>query len=494
MNASTRSEPLPVSVLGVTFDPVTISEAVCRVERMIASGQPHYIATANVDFVVQAQRDLELRRILFDADLVLCDGTPLVWASRWLGNPLPERCAGADVVPELIRVSAGKGYRIFLLGASPQAAEKAVECLRLQHPNLRIAGHYSPPFKPLLEMDHVEIHRRVRAANPDVLLVAFGCPKQEKWIAMNYQSLGVPVCIGVGATIDFLGGCMKRAPIWMQRSGTEWIFRLAQEPRRLFKRYALDLVSFGTGILRQLWSLRRRAGRSAGQTCSASLRTNGWQHLAVPARFDAAAIERSSRLLHAVLVDHRHCLLEMDAVRWIDSAGVACLARLQRDLRRQGRCLILLSPPRTVLKTLQFMGLTELFFIADDLESARRIRAAQAQEQASAVQGASPIYWQGEITVRNADEVLRETRASSESLPEVQIDLSRVRYLDSTGAGLMARLSAWSQQSGQRLVFSGASSAVRNVLRCSRMESLLAAPLPARTAEAQLVLQQQGSN
>jgi N-acetylglucosaminyldiphosphoundecaprenol N-acetyl-beta-D-mannosaminyltransferase len=496
-SASVRSEPLPVSILGVAFDSVTMTETVSRMESMIGSRQPHYVATANVDFVVQARRDLELRRILFDADLVLCDGTPLVWASRWLGNPLPERCAGADVVPELIRVSARKGYRLFLLGASPEAAERAVARLQDQYPGLQIAGHYSPPFKPLLEMDHAEIHRRVKAANPDVLLVAFGCPKQEKWIAMNYESLGVPVCIGVGATIDFLGGCMKRAPVWMQRSGTEWLFRLAQEPRRLFKRYAFDLAFFGTGILRQLWTLRQRGQKNAAHHCTAASRTNGWQHIQLPPRFDFKAVERSRTLLNAIDVNHRHCVLEMESVRWIDSTGLAILTQLQKRLRRQGRCLILLAPQRAILQTFRSMGLSELFVVAKDLEHARRIRAAQAQEQSAAVQGSSPIVWQGEITVRNAEEVLRETQARSWTLPEVRVDLSRVRYIDSTGAGVMVRLSAWMQKSGQRLVFSGASSAVQNVLRCSRMESLLAAPLPTASAtrsSRELFLSHQSSN
>ena len=200
-----RKTLTPVCILGVPFDHITISQTIRAIEQMIATRRPHYIATANVDFLVQSLDDDELRQILVDADLILCDGTPLVWVSRWLGNPLPERVAGADLVPQLLATAADKGYRVFFLGGKPEVAARAVERLRAKYPEIEIAGHYSPPFAPLEKMDHEEIGRRIREAQPDILLVSFGCPKAEKWISMNYQSLGVPVSMGVGATIDFLG-------------------------------------------------------------------------------------------------------------------------------------------------------------------------------------------------------------------------------------------------------------------------------------------------
>ena len=248
----------PIAILGVPFDNVTTRGAIELIETMIQSDRPHYLVTANVDFLVQAQSDIELRRIFFDADLVLCDGTPLLWASKLLGNPLPERVAGADLVPLLIRQSELKGYRIFFLGATPESAAKAVDNMRQQFPALNIAGFYSPPFNKLLEMDHDEIRRRILEARPHLLFVSFGCPKQEKWIAMHYRSLGVPVAVGVGATIDFLAGQVRRAPMWMRRGGVEWIYRMAQEPRRLAGRYFKDLRVFGTSMVRQWWRLGRK--------------------------------------------------------------------------------------------------------------------------------------------------------------------------------------------------------------------------------------------
>src|SRR5436190_22372632 len=142
-----KSDPLtnssmaaPVAILGVPFDSVTTAETIEIISRMIESGEPHYLATANVDFLVQASEDVELRRILFDAHLVLCDGTPLVWASKLLGNGLPERVAGSDIAPLLMKVAAEKGYRPFFLGATPDAIETAVQKVQKQYPNLKIAG------------------------------------------------------------------------------------------------------------------------------------------------------------------------------------------------------------------------------------------------------------------------------------------------------------------------------------------------------------------
>src|SRR5579872_1673052 len=161
----------PVAILGVPFDHVTTQDAVALVERMVASRRPHYFVTANVDFLVQARGDVELRRILFDAHLVLCDGTPLLWASRLLGNPLPERVAGSDLVPLLVRMAAEKHHRLFFLGGTPESTAQAVAKLKAQYPQLSVTG-YSPPFNPLLEMDHNEIKRRIQEASPDLLFVS----------------------------------------------------------------------------------------------------------------------------------------------------------------------------------------------------------------------------------------------------------------------------------------------------------------------------------
>jgi N-acetylglucosaminyldiphosphoundecaprenol N-acetyl-beta-D-mannosaminyltransferase len=240
-------------ILGVPFDRMTLAGAVDRIESMVAEGGTHYVVTPNVDFLVKARRDPELHAVLARADLVLCDGKPLVWASRLLGDALPCRVAGSDLVPSLLQRAAERGWRIFLLGGGPGVASDAASRIASAHPGLPEIAHFSPPYRPLGEMDDAEIIGRVRAARPHVMLVCFGCPKQEKWISRHRGELDVPVLIGAGGTIDFLSGRIARAPVWMRRSGTEWLFRLLQEPRRLALRYADDLIHFLPAILAQRW-------------------------------------------------------------------------------------------------------------------------------------------------------------------------------------------------------------------------------------------------
>ena len=367
----------PVTLLGVVFDNLTLRETVDRIEEMIASRLPHYVATANVDFLALARRDAELQRILLNAPLVLCDGTPLVWASRWFGNALPERVAGSDVVPELIRLAARKNYRLFFLGTTEEANTCAIAKLRAEFPALEIS-HYSPPFRPLLEKDNAEIIRRIRAAKPDMLFVAFGCPKAEKWIATHYHDLGVPVAMGVGATIDFLAGRVKRAPLWMQRSGAEWIYRLSQEPRRLFKRYANDLWFFGGAMVRQWWTMKLRGGAQRSEIQTGIIQSNGtWQRVNAARCLNKVSIQRDVAEWNEIAGANRHCLLELAETKSMDSTGVALLVHLKKQLGASGRQLFLLSPAPAVRRALKAMWLEDFFRVATDALQARAMVAAR---------------------------------------------------------------------------------------------------------------------
>jgi N-acetylglucosaminyldiphosphoundecaprenol N-acetyl-beta-D-mannosaminyltransferase len=503
MPERTRYANPPIAILGVPFDNVTTAETIAAIEGMAASGEPHYLVTANVDFLVQAREDVELRRILFDAHLVLCDGTPLVWASRLLGNPLLERVAGADLVPLLLHVAAEKGYRVFFLGATPESSEQAVRNLKKLHPSLIIADHYSPPFNKLLEMDHEEIKRRILAAKPDLLFVSLGCPKQEKWIAMHYRSLGVPVSAGVGATIDFLAGTVKRAPIWMQRVGAEWIYRLAQEPRRLFKRYFKDLWVFGWALFAQLWQLQLRSRKPAGTPPSRpqsggegrgemAFRVRGdanWQCIKLPERLDLAAVRKNVLPVDDIAADDRHCLLQMDKVTFIDSTGVGLLIRLQKKIRETGRQLVLLAPSPMVRRALALMQLQNFFASAPDFASAQQLIAARTREQTGAVRlrspaAINPLLWQGEITAANAAEVwtTTETHLTSKQRRELVVDMSGVRFMDSTGLGLMVRAKKLAQLERVKLEFTHPQPAVQNVIHLARLDEFLLAEKPRELA------------
>lgn len=528
-----------IAILGVPFDPVTMSEAIAIVGRMVASRRPHYVVTANVDFLAQARADVELRRILMDAHLVLCDGTPVVWASRLLGNPLPERVAGADLAPQLIRIASEKNLRLFFLGGTPESMERAIGKVKTTHPRLQIDG-YSPPFDHLLEMDHDEIKRRIAQAAPDMLFVCFGCPKQEKWIAMHYQSLGVPVAVGVGGTIDFLAGQLKRAPLWMQRTGTEWIFRLLQEPRRLFRRYARDLWMFGGLLLAQWWAMQlpkafrwrawepkwlrpetvpppgekgneeglnrpllERKGTGAGSfvpgpllrhdlkkagRASSRLKSEAkWQWIQLPCSLDVETVKNDALLCDPILADGRDCLLQMDRVEFIDSTGMAWLMRLHKRIRATGRHLVLVARSVAARRALKLIHLEDFFASAPDFAAAQSMLKNFALEGNGCVQCRSyparrilpkqVVTWRGEITAANAGPIWNATEKlmlpGGESLNTLVIDLSQVRFMDSSGLGLMVRARRLARQHGLQLNFAGLQPAVLNVLRIARLESFL---------------------
>jgi N-acetylglucosaminyldiphosphoundecaprenol N-acetyl-beta-D-mannosaminyltransferase len=199
-------------ILGVPIDDLDMSQALMRLEQFIAlgrsTGKSHQVATINADFVVNSLNDSELRRILQESDMATADGMPLVLGARLLGVPLADRVTGADLVPALAERAAQKGYSIFLLGARPGVGIRAAEILQERYPGLTIAGVIAPPNVPIQAMDR-SILDQIKAAKPDILLVAFGNPKQEKWIRMYADTLAVPVCIGVGGTFDMIAGILS---------------------------------------------------------------------------------------------------------------------------------------------------------------------------------------------------------------------------------------------------------------------------------------------
>src|ERR1035438_7714124 len=238
----------PIGVLGLPLDSLTAGEAVEAIEDLILSGGTHQVATANLDFWLNSLADQHLHRIIAGCSLVLPDGMPLVWASKLLGCPLRERVTGVDLVPRLAELSARKGYGIFLLGGKEHVAARTARLLERNYPGVRIADTYAPTEEDMARLDQSDILSRIHAAKPDILLVALGNPKQEKWIWMHRKRLGVPVAMGVGGSFEILVGDVRRAPKWVQRVGLEWAMRLVQEPSRLGPRYFRDF----SGLIRRL--------------------------------------------------------------------------------------------------------------------------------------------------------------------------------------------------------------------------------------------------
>jgi len=469
----------PIAILGVPFDNITTPETLATIGEMIASGQPHYGVTANVDFIVQALEDVELRRILFDAHLVLADGMPIVWASKHLGNPLPERVTGSGMIPQLLELAEQRGWRIFFLGGTEQSVTAAAEKTRAKHPKLQLVGAYSPPFKPLLGMNHADILHRLREAKPDILLVAFGCPKQEKWINMNYREAGVPFVIGVGATIDFLAGTFKRAPAWMQKSGTEWIFRMLQEPKRLMKRYFKDLRVFTFAIFRQWWLMRtRKSSAPAGRRPEAL--PDPYKNMVVraPQRLDAAAAHAlQDEWVRAI--EGGHVMLDLGGTVSTDSTGIGLLIRLRKRARELNHQFFLVAPQPPFEAVLRLMKLHEFFTIQASFAGAHILMdniARNPMVSSSVREAELQIRWGGEVTIQNVVDLGAHTDSElSQASPgmTVVIDLTRVPFIDSSGIGLMLRFKKNLKRQDIELKFANPTEAVRNVLQHTRLEEYL---------------------
>ena len=223
-------------VLGVRVDDVTAAEALALIARFLAERAPHQICTVNPEFVMRAQQDEHFCTIINNAALCIPDGIGLLWAAKRLGHPLRERVAGSDMVGRIAARAAQLGWRLYFLGAAPGVADTAAAILQARYPGLVVAGTF--PGSPALSEEDA-IVERIRAARPDVLLVAFGAPAQDVWIARNQSRLQVPVTMGVGGSLDFIAGVAQRAPVWVQRIGLEWLYRLAREPWRWRRQLAL---------------------------------------------------------------------------------------------------------------------------------------------------------------------------------------------------------------------------------------------------------------
>lgn len=228
-----------ISILGIRVDNVTGEEALMRIEEFINDGRPHQVVTVNPEFIMAAKEDPHFARILNESHLALPDGQGLLWAARILGTPLKERVTGVDTVVSMAAVAAKKGYRVYFLGAAEGVADAAAQELSGRYPGLKVVGtHAGSPA--LREED--EILSMIWQARPHILFVAYGAPRQEKWIARNLSRIGVPVAMGVGGAFDFISGRERRAPRWLQRLGLEWLHRLCHQPWRW--RRMLVLPSF----------------------------------------------------------------------------------------------------------------------------------------------------------------------------------------------------------------------------------------------------------
>jgi len=238
-----------VQVAGCPVDVASFEEAVEEICLRIEQRRRTHIVFINAAKIAKYQRDSELRGVIDRADLLLADGVPVVWASRLLQRPLPGRVNGTDLMESAVAAAAQRGYRVFLLGAKPEVVAKTAEVFTKRHPGLQIVGTRSGYFR---DEESPQVVREINASGADLLLIGMSTPRKEFWVDRHLSELEVSVAQGVGGSFDVAAGLVDRAPVWMQRSGLEWLHRLIQEPGRMWRRYLETNSMFLFLVLRDL--------------------------------------------------------------------------------------------------------------------------------------------------------------------------------------------------------------------------------------------------
>jgi N-acetylglucosaminyldiphosphoundecaprenol N-acetyl-beta-D-mannosaminyltransferase len=255
-----KSSPDRILLMGIPIDRVTEEDTVNRIVAAICNKRGGWVATPNVDHLRQLALNPNLRALVTSADLIVADGMPLVWASRLQGTPLPCRVSGSAIIFRLSEAAAQLGASVYLLGGNPGTAEKAGELLAQAYPGLTISGTLCPSLGfDTDEAQLASICKAVSASKPDIVYSCFGFPKQEKVIQRLRESLPTAWFLGLGGSLSIVSGEIERAPLWMQRVGLEWCWRLIKEPRRLARRYLVHDLPFAFRFLLEAWGRRFRA-------------------------------------------------------------------------------------------------------------------------------------------------------------------------------------------------------------------------------------------
>ncbi len=379
----TKSAAKTIALFGLPISNVTMEEAVSSIAKAIESGTRVQIATANLDFARNARLDSSLHRIICDCAMVLPDGAPMLWAAQLFGKPLKQRVTGVDLVPQLAKLSAERGYRIFLLGSQDEMSAQAAAMLERMHPGAQIAGRYSPPLAALDRMDDVDLLKRVHAAKPHILLVAFGNPKQEIWIYRNRAVLQVPVAIGIGGSLDMIAGGVKRAPSWVQRLQMEWLFRMLQEPKRLVPRYAGDLRALLRHLPLELLASWSQPGRPDDSLPNDGLDFEELEHALVLRMPEKLTSVQCRRLVHEArnaAEQGQMVVMDLSRTQRIEADGVGCMLEARRILLGAGGVFWISGVSQPVRRVLQSASLLDLLRVAATPAEAIRLTGLSLPE------------------------------------------------------------------------------------------------------------------
>lgn len=506
------------SILGIPIHKVSMPEVIDRIQEMIqeykADGRARYVATVNVDFLSNTwgwrpgqTRHPELLEILRQADLITADGMPLVWLSKLLGTPLPTRVTGADMVKQLAERCARNEQSIFLFGAKEGLGEIAAELLLEQYPGLKIAGTLSPYIevqgRQLVDSDERDQHiiDVINQAKPDVLLIALGNPKQEQWFQRIQQQLKVPVAIGVGGAFNFIAGSVKRAPRWVQEAGFEWLFRVAQEPRRLWKRYAIgawNLLCTAGPLLfaHALQALIPKAKLIPSQLSVNAFRKNGRVLQVCEIKLAAELSAQScchtvQELREADPVDA--LVFDFTRARRMDPEGLGCIHALCREARRRGipissygvaglnRVLLQLHRMTNITENPIYRTRKELEAAIDGMKTINHVHLSVDDRDAFRILNVNGKLCQGRLDHSDYVNVMEHLDGKN-----CIVDLSQCPFIDGSGLGFLLKVRRRLLANNRLFVLCGLNASTHQTLRIASLQNTLAIAATETEAEATL--------
>ena len=480
----TVADPARLVFLGVPFHNVTFDETIAWSLKRIRCRRPGYIVAANLDFLMQAWKDPELQRILIDADLVIADGMSVVMLSGFFGPKLKERVMAGDLVSVIAGPLAENGMSVFGLGAAPGMAQTALDNLQRANPGLKIAGAYSPPNADILDMNNSEIVDTVSKAEPDMLLLAFGAPKQEKWINMNIDQLNVPVSIGIGESLDFIAGAQKRAPKVFRAVGMECFWRMLSNPKRLSVRYIKNIFFLMTAIVRVVFIRFFVSGRIANPVEIDPQDLAKFQAQSIP--YENIASEMKSGRLRALTKSATERLapvLDLRSVKWLNSVEIGTLLDLSRECGRNGKRLYLVNVTPRIKRFLMMSRLhhylqmpESVSGLAADLRILTHVSDSWIDHSADESQ--VRIMLPMEITAANRERLEAELEkvwvevVSPRPDHSLFVDASGLDFVDSSGLGFLASLNKRAVGENRQIVWHGFHGKARKTIEISRMEAV----------------------
>jgi exopolysaccharide biosynthesis WecB/TagA/CpsF family protein len=443
---------------GVAFTNRSMGGFLEVIEQAVSNRTRNLISTVNLDVLVQSMKDIVLQRIIYGASWVTPDGMPIVWTGRLLSSGIRERVAGSDLIPALVERASHKGFALFFLGGQEGVARLAAERCRTQWPGVKIVGTCSPPFSSIWEMDNDTLVDLVNRSAPDILLVALGCPKQEKWLSFNYRRLNVPVMICVGATLDFLSGRIRRAPKWVQSINAEWIFRLLMEPRRMARRYAVDirdgLPRLAIQTLVSTLGRKEKAKKNhleRGLTIvPASVGFNGKTVLALVLKNCTTSVLAyfANHFEEHVTPGHDAVILDLAEANTANSETLTAVVNIDRRMRKDARHVILIANWRARLD-LRAARLYRLFPVVPTIQAALNYLALMGRRTFLCVKESLPnriqiLHLHGEVTNDSAASIQESMAKCFDDDLSTIIDMTGVRHLEP--GGLREILSQWRLQ------------------------------------------------